>query len=128
MEGILIFNYFYEKYRCHLNLSLTDDPNSRDSNKVETLASTLCYYTYLLDNDDINDKLRGESVNLLHLRINASGKNIEKNSIESIICVECDDCLTVWCAVGNRIKIFDSNSWAYETSEIKIKEKIVKMH
>lgn len=104
--------------------SLTDDPNSRDSDKVETIASTVCYYTYLLDNDDINDKLRGGSVNLLHLRINASGKNIEKNTIESIISVDFDDCLTVWCAVGNRIKIFDSNSWAYEISEIKIKEKI----
>ncbi len=70
--------------------------------------------------------MRGGSVNLLHLRINASGKNIEKNTIESIISVDFDDCLTVWCAVGNRIKIFDSNSWAYEISEIKIKEKIVK--
>lgn len=79
----------------------------------------------MLDNDDIHDQMGGKNGQLLHLRINASGKNIEKNSIESIIFVETEDVSTVWCAVGNRIKIFNSNSWTYDTPEIKIKEKIV---
>jgi hypothetical protein len=90
---------------------------------LQLVAPCLCYYTYMLDNED--GKLREDSSQILHLRINASGKNFEKNSIESIICVDVDEYSSVWCAVGNRIKIFDSTSWTYETSEIKIKEKIV---
>ena len=90
--------------------------------KLEATASILCHYTNILDDED--NHLNTEN-SQIYLRINASGKNIEKSSIESIICVEMDDYSTIWCAVGNRIKIFDSTSWTYQTSEIKIKEKIV---
>lgn len=77
---------------------------------------------------DSNDSKIKEDNNILHLRINPSSRTFDKNSVESIIFVESDDYSTVWCAVGNRIKIFDSTTWTYETSDIKLKDKIVLKH
>lgn len=62
----------------------------------------------------------------MHLRINPSVRELVKNTIEAMIYVENEDSSTLWCAVGNRIKIFDTETWNYETADVKLKEKIVR--
>ncbi len=65
-----------------------------------------------------------ETNQVLRFRINPSSRD-SKNSIECMIYVNHNEYSTLWCAVGNRIKIFDPISWTYEASDVKLKDKIV---
>jgi hypothetical protein len=94
------------------------------SSDLEKSAEYLSHYTMLLDGKDQN--MFDETNQILRFRINPSNRELDnKNSIECMIYVNHHEYSTLWCAVGNRIKIFDPISWVYETSDLKFKEKIV---
>jgi hypothetical protein len=76
------------------------------------------------------DKRRGSGPDIkqtLNLRINPSGRDIDnKNSVEVMIYIDIDNYPTIWCAIGNRVKIFDALTFNEEkaATDIKLNEKI----
>ena len=42
-----------------------------------------------------------------------------------MVCVEIDGNPTLWCGVGNQIKIYEATTWGEENDDLKISEKIV---
>lgn len=62
---------------------------------------------------------------ILHLKINPSIREYTHQSVESIVYLNIDDYPTVWCAIGNRIKIFDAITWNDEITDMKFENKIV---
>ncbi len=91
---------------------------------IEKSANYLCYYSLL--KDDSHRLLPVEVKEILHLRLNPSQREFNNSqSIESIIYVDIDDYPTVWCAIGNRINIYDAINWSDEATNLKTNDKIV---
>jgi hypothetical protein len=100
------------------------DVRTTHSQDVEQSTGYLTYYT-MLRNDESSRQSTCIKQNLT-LRINPSSREFEKQSIESMIYIEIDEYPTVWCALGNRIKIYEAITWTDETADIKLTAKIVR--
>jgi hypothetical protein len=60
---------------------------------------------------------------ILHLRIKPSSREFNsQSSIESMIYVNIDQYPTIWCAIGNKVKIYDAITWHDEATDLKINE------
>jgi hypothetical protein len=75
-----------------------------------------------------DDKTRRstDAKQILHLRLKPSSRELNtQSSIESMVYVDIDQYPTIWCAIGNKIKIYDAITWHDEVTDLKINEKIV---
>lgn len=97
--------------------------HSRDLDKS---LKYICFYA-LNKSESSKFDMSKDAKKILHLKINPSIKEYTYQSIESIIYVDMEDYPTIWCAVGNRIKIFDAITWNDEINDIKLDNKIVKL-
>ena len=99
------------------------DLGANHNKDLEKSLRNLCYYTTLKE-----DKTRHstEAHHILHLRIKTSNREFSSNnSVESMIYVDIDNYPTLWCAIGNKIKIFDAITWNDEATDLKLNDKIV---
>ncbi len=113
----VIDRFLFIKFSSGLN---SEANHHSDLNKSMRILS---YYTMMRD-----DKTRRstDAKKILHLRIKPSIREFHsQNSIESMVYVDIDQYPTIWCAIGNKIKIYDAITWHDEVNDLKINEKIV---
>lgn len=82
-------------------------------------VETMCSYSYqATTNQSSTDAKR-----ILHLRLNPFSREYQKFSIETMVHVSNDQ--TLWCGIGNRIKIYESITLSGEIDDIIFDSKIV---
>ncbi|CAF0739711.1 unnamed protein product [Brachionus calyciflorus] len=93
------------------------------SEDLERSIKYLSFYTFY-KSDSTRLQMSTDAKKILHLRINPSSREYTSQSVESMIYVDIERYPTVWCAIGNRIKIFDAITWNDEIMDIKLETKI----
>ena len=98
------------------------DSRTTHFNDLQRAVEFLNYYT-TFDQGSANQNST-DAKHILHLRLNPLNREHQKVSIDTMVYVSSDE--TLWCGIGNRIKIYEAIMLSGEIDDIVFDSRIVR--